>query len=81
MRLFFLAELSSRFDSMPFLKTSPAAGGRRMLGHEHRMVFQWSLLAVIGRVGGGESLFNQIFGVLKNLVQPLGPKIIHLARA
>jgi hypothetical protein len=47
-------------DAMPFLQTGAAAGAGRMLGDEDWMPAEWRLLAVIGREGGCEPLFDQL---------------------
>jgi len=47
-------------DAMPFLQARAAAGAGRMLGDEDRMPTERRLLAVIGREGGCEPLFDQI---------------------
>ena len=58
-------------DQVPLLKAATAAGSGPVLSDEDRVVPQWGLLAVIRRIGGGETLLDEFLSVRHHGVQPL----------
>jgi hypothetical protein len=62
-------------DTMPFRKASAAAGGGGVLGDEDRVIAHRGLLPVIGNLGGGEPLGDEIGGVRHDGGEPLGLEV------
>jgi hypothetical protein len=56
---------------MPFGEASPAAGGRRVLRHKHRMISKRRLFPVIGGSSRRETFVNKISRVLEDRRYPL----------
>lgn len=49
--------------AMPFLQAAAAAGGGGMLGDEHGVAAPGRLFAVLGGIGGRQTLLNEILGM------------------
>src|SRR5205085_5857305 len=56
-------------DLVRLLQASAAAGGRRVLGHEDRMVAPRRLPPVIARLGGSDALRDEIPPLLEHVRQ------------
>ena len=50
-------------DLMPFLQTGSAAGGGGVLGDEDGVIAHGGLFAVVGRLGRGQALGDEVAGM------------------
>lgn len=50
---------------MPFLQAASAAGGGGVLSYEDGVIFCRCLFAVVGRVGGGQTGFDEVAGMVE----------------
>src|SRR5208337_2756208 len=62
-------------DQVPFLQAATAAGCGPVLSDEDRLVTHRSLLAVIRRIGGGETLLDELLTVGHHGVEPLALQV------
>jgi hypothetical protein len=79
-----LLDVGQRFsarDLMPLRQTSAAAGGRGMLGDEHRMTTKRRLLPVVARGRRRESPSDQLLGLDENALEPTRCNVFPLRRA
>jgi len=68
-------------NSMPFLQTSAAAGGSRVLGQERRVTTHRGLLSIIRGFCHGESVAYELFRVLDNAFHPFSLQVGELTAA
>jgi len=65
------AERAPLRDAVPAVQAGPAAGRGRVLGDEDRMAAVRRLLAVLGRLGGGEPLRDQLVRMPAQALRPV----------
>jgi hypothetical protein len=78
MVLFVGRQLVPLGNTMPFLEAPAATRGGRMLGDEDGVSAHWRLLAVVGRVGRCQSLFDKVGGVNEDHLHALAVQVFSL---
>jgi len=81
MLLFVCAERVALGYPVPFLQAATAAGCRRVLCDEDRVVTHRSLFPIIGRISRRQSFLDKVRRVLENDIQPFAVEIVKLPAA
>jgi AhpD family alkylhydroperoxidase len=63
---------------VPFLQAAATAGGRGVLGDKDRMIPHGRLLAIVGRLGGGQTVRDEAARVVQHRRHPALPQVEQL---